>query len=62
MVSELLDNPASAAVFRRRFGKLMGSPLVSAARSLSLAQLMDFAKVYLPASVIAQTLEELEGL
>ena len=36
--------------------------LIGAAHSLTLAQLMDLAKVYLPQSVIRETLEELQRL
>lgn len=61
-VQELLSNPASRGVFERRFGKLLRHPLVGAAQSLSLAQLMDLAKVYLPQTVIRDTLEELRRL
>ena len=51
-VGELLDNPRSRAVFQRRFGKLMHHPMVSAARSLTLRQLVEMAGVYLPQKVI----------
>ncbi len=61
-VRELLENPKSKAVFERRFGKWMKHPLVGAAHSLTLAQLMDLAKVYIPQKVIRETLEELKGL
>ena len=61
-VKELLDNPKSRAVFERRFGKWMKHPLVSAAHSLSLAQLMDLAKVFIPQSIIRDTLEELKRI
>jgi len=61
-VQELLANPKSNAVFQRRFGKWMNHPLVTAARNLTLAQLLDLAKVYLPQNVIRETLEELRRL
>jgi len=61
-VQELLANPKSKAVFQRRFGKWMNHPLVTAARNLTLAQLLDLAKVYLPQNVIRETLEELRRL
>lgn len=61
-VRELLENPKSKAVFQRRFGKWMNHPLVTAARNLTLAQLLDLAKVYLPQNVIRETLEELRRL
>ena len=61
-VGELLDNPKSKAVFQRRFGKFMKHPMVSAARSLSLAQLQEMAAVYIPRKTIQDTLRELERL
>ncbi len=61
-VGELLDDPRSAAVFRRRFGKWMGHPMVAAGRSLTLAQLMELAGVYLPQKTIQDTCRELQML
>lgn len=58
-VGELLDDPRSRAVFQRRFGHLLGSPLVKAGRSLTLEQLAALAGTKLPRQVIEQTLEEL---
>ena len=62
LVGELLGDPAARAVFQRRFGKLLKHPMVPAARSLSLEQLLGFAKLYLPKPVIQDTLEELRRL
>lgn len=62
LVGTLLDTPASHAVFQRRFGKLLKHPMVPAARSLTLEQLLGFARLYLPKSVIQDTLEELRRL
>ena len=62
LVGTLLDTPASRAVFQRRFGKLLKHPMVPAARSLTLEQLLGFARLYLPKSVIQDTLEELRRL
>lgn len=56
---ELLDDPRSRAVFQRRFGHLMNSPLVRAGRSLTLEQLIALASTKLPRQVIQETLEEL---
>lgn len=61
-VRELLADPRSRAVFEKRFGKWMKHPLVGAAHSLSLAQLIDLAKLYIPQPVIRDTLEELKRL
>lgn len=62
LVGELLDDPASKAVFQRRFGKFMNHPMIPAARSLTLQQLMGFAQLYLPKMVINDTLNELRRL
>ena len=58
-VGELLDDPRSRAVFQRRFGHLLNSPLVKAGRSLTLEQLATLAATKLPRRVIEETLEEL---
>ena len=58
-VGELLDDPRSREVFRRRFGKWLGHPMVKASRSLTLAQLEEMAAVWLPPKAIRETLEEL---
>ncbi|WP_294473033.1 hypothetical protein [uncultured Intestinimonas sp.] len=62
LVGELLDNPAAYAVFQKRFGKFLRHPMVPAARSLTLQQLIGFAQVYLPKSVIQDTLRDLQRL
>ena len=61
-VAELLDNEHSRAVFQRRFAKWMKHPMVGAARSLTLAQLMEMAKVWVPQKVIDDTWQELKKL
>ena len=61
-VGELLDDERAQAVFRRRFGKWMKHPMVAAGRSLTLAQLMELAAVYLPKKVIEETRKELAQL
>ena len=61
-VAQLLDDPRSRAVFQRRFGKWMKHPMVAAARTLTLAQLMEMARVYLPQKTIDETWRELNSL
>ena len=61
-VGELLDNERARAVFQRRFGKWMKHPMVAAGRSLTLGQLVELAKVYLPQKVIQDTWKELKYL
>ncbi len=58
-VGELLDDPRSLAVFRRRFGRWLGHPMVQQSRSLTLQQLIQMAGAVLPPSTIRQTLEDL---
>ena len=62
LVGELLDAPAAHAVFQKRFGKFLNHPMVPAARSLTLQQLIGFAQLYLPKPVIRDTLRELQQL
>ena len=59
---ELLDDPRSRAVFQRRFGKWMKHPMLAAGRSLTLGQLMELAKVYIPSKTIQETWKELNDL
>ena len=61
-VAQLLSDPRSRAVFQRRFGRWMKHPLVSAAQSLTLEQLMEMARVYLPQRTIDETWQELKNL
>lgn len=62
LVGELLDNPKSRAVFQKHFAKVMNHPLIPAARTLTLAQLINIAQVYIPRIVIQDTVRELERL
>lgn len=59
-VGELLDDPASRAVFQRRFPMVMKHPMVGAARTVTLEQLIAFARAYLPQKKINETLEDLK--
>lgn len=61
-VGELLDNPASRGVFQRRFPMVMKHPMVGAARTVTLEQLIAFARSYIPQRKIEETLEELKRL
>lgn len=59
-VGELLDNPKSRAVFQRRFPMVMKHPLLGAARTVTLEQLVSFAGTYVPKGIIHDTLQELK--
>ena len=61
-VKELMENPASRAVLQRRFPKILGHPAMSAAQTLTLNQVLGFAKLYVPQSVIQETIKELQKL
>ena len=59
-VGELLDHPASRAVFQRRFPMVMKHPLLGAARTVTLDQLLAFAQAYVPQKMINETLQDLK--
>ena len=59
-VGELLDNPKSRAVFQRRFPMVMKHPLLGAARTVTLDQLMAFAGAYVPMTIVNDTVSELK--
>lgn len=61
-VGELLENPASRAVFQRRFPMVMKHPMLGAARTVTLDQLIAFAGPYIPKPMINETLKELQQL
>ena len=61
-LGELLDNPASRGVLNRRFPMAMRHPLLGAARTVTLEQLVAFAKSYVPQKTIQDTLRELRDL
>jgi len=61
-VGELLDNAGSRGVFQRRFPMVMKHPMVGAARTVTLEQLIAFARSYIPQKKIDETLEELKRL
>lgn len=61
-VKELMADPGARAVLQRRFPKVMGHPAMSAAQTLTLAQVLEFAKLYVPQSVVQETLKELQKL
>ena len=58
-VGELLDNPRSRAVIQRRFPTALKHPLLGAARTVTLEQMLAFAVAYLPHNKIDEAMEEL---
>lgn len=61
-VGELLDYAPAKAVFQRRFPMVMRHPMLGAARTVTLEQLISMAGSYIPQKKIQETLAELKGL
>ncbi len=58
-VGELLDYAPAKAVFQKRFPMVLKHPMVGAARTVTLEQLIAFAGAYIPQRTIQDTLNEL---
>ena len=54
-VGELLDHPGARAVFQRRFPMLMKHPMLGAARTITLEQILSVAQAYVPQKKIDET-------
>ena len=61
-MAELLNNPRSRAVLEKRFGKWAKSPLVQAAGTLTLQQVLELTRAYVPKKDVEDTLQELRRL
>lgn len=59
-VGELLSYAPAKAVFQRRFPMVLRHPMLGAARTVTLEQVIDFAKAYIPEKTITETLNELQ--
>ena len=59
-VAELMNNPKSNAVLQKRFGKWMKHPMVQAAGTLTLEQVLTLVKLYIPEKTLNEALEELK--
>lgn len=59
-VGELLAYAPAKAVLQRRFPMVLRHPMLGAARSVTLEQVVDFAKSYIPEKTITETLRELQ--
>ncbi len=59
-VGELLDYAPARAVFQKRFPMVMKHPMMGAARTVTLEQLVAFAGAYIPQKTIQATLSELQ--
>ena len=58
-VGELMDHPGALAVFQKRFPMVMKHPLLGAARTVTLEQVLAFAQAYVPPKKINETLNDL---
>ena len=58
-VGELLDHPNTRSVLQRRFPMVMKHPLMGAARTITLEQILSVAQAYVPQKKIDETLSEL---
>lgn len=61
-MKEVLANPAAKTMLNKRFPHVMNHPLASAAGTLTLAQVIEFAKVYVPQSTINDLVRDLQKL
>lgn len=59
-VGELLDYAPARAVFQKRFPMVMKHPMMGAARTVTLEQLIAVAGAYIPQRTIQETLNELQ--
>ena len=58
-VGELLDDPRSRAVLQKRFPSALRRPILGAARSVTLEQLLAFAAACVPQRRIDEAMEDL---
>lgn len=58
-VGELLDYAPAKAVFQKKFPMVMRHPMLGAARTVTLEQLIAVAGAYIPKKSIEDTLSEL---
>ena len=58
-VGELMEHPGARAVLQRRFPMVVKHPLMGAARTITLEQILSVAQAYVPQKKIDETLNEL---
>lgn len=58
-VGELMDHPKARSVLQRRFPMVMKHPMMGAARTITLEQILSVAQAYVPQKKIDETLNEL---
>lgn len=58
-VGELMDHPGARAVLQKRFPMLMKHPMMGAARTITLEQILSVAQAYVPQKKIEEALNDL---
>ena len=58
-VGELMDHPGARAVLQKRFPMLMKHPMMGAARTITLEQILSVAQAYVSQKKIDETLNDL---
>ena len=58
-VGELLDHAPAKAVIQKRFPMVMRHPMMGAARTMTLEQILSAASAYIPEKKLQETLSEL---
>lgn len=61
-LGELLDYAPAKSVFQRRFPMAMRHPMLGAARTVTLEQVISMAGNYIPQKTIQETLKELRSV
>lgn len=58
-VGDLLDHPGAKAVLQKRFPMLMKHPMMGAARTITLEQILAVAREFVPQKKIDEALADL---
>ncbi len=59
---ELLANPKARALLRREFPDVMNSPLLSFAENMTLQNVLEFARSYVPQHKVRSVMAQLKEL
>ena len=61
-IGELLADPRARRVLERRFPHMVGRPIVTASRGMTLERAVKLASDYVPRTLLRDTLRELQSL
>ncbi len=61
-LGEILQNPAAKALLQKKFPQALSHPMAGPARSLTVEQAVEFARLYVSQPVIDEVLRELKRL